>query len=66
MKDPMVDEALSKPELSTWHSLKSGDTDFLGNHLGVEWEKDIGEQLKSFREFEARMSNCTFNGHTTV
>ena len=41
MKDPMFDEAWSKAELSTWQSLKSVITKFLGNHWSVEYNKEI-------------------------
>ena len=48
MMDPMSDEALSEAELSTWQSLKSVVTNFQGNHLSSEYEKEIEELPKSF------------------
>ena len=53
IKDLMFDEALSKAELLTWLSLKSVVTNFLGNHLSVEYKKKIEELLNSFCQFGA-------------
>ena len=56
MKDPMFNESLSEVEPSTWQSLKSEVTNFLGNQLSVECEKEIEKLLKSFRQLGARTS----------
>ena len=56
MKDPMFDETLSKAEQSTWQSLRSVVTNFLGNQQRAEYEKEIEELLKCFRQLRARMS----------
>ena len=57
IKEPMFDEALSETELSHWsQSLQSVVTTFLGNHRGAEYEKEIEELLKNFRQLGARMS----------
>ena len=56
MKDPMFDRVLSKAKLFTWRSLKSVVTNFLKNLGSAEYEKETEEQLKSFRQLEARMS----------
>ena len=37
MKDPMFDGAQSEAELSTWQTLKSVGTNFLGNHWSAEY-----------------------------
>ena len=49
MKDSVFNEALSKSELSAWHSLKSVVVNLLENHRSAEYEKEIQELLKSFR-----------------
>ena len=56
MKDPIFDTAPSQAELSTRQSLKSIVTNFLGNHRVGEYEKEIEELLKSFRQLRARIS----------
>ena len=43
----MFDEALSEAGLSARHSLKSIITNFLGNQLSAEYEKEIEELQKS-------------------
>ena len=55
-KDPICDEALSEAELSTWKSLKSVVTNFLGNCQSVEYEKEIEKLLKNFHQLGARIS----------
>ena len=44
----MFDKALSKAELSTWQSLKSIVTNFLGSHQSTEYEKGIEEFLPNW------------------
>ena len=56
MKDPMFGEALSEAELSAWQSLKSVVTNFLRNHWSAEYEKEIEEPLKSFRQLGVKIS----------
>ena len=56
MKDPMLDEALSEAKLFAWQSLKSVVTNFLGNYRSIEYEKEIEDLLKSFRQLGAPMS----------
>ena len=56
MKDPIFDEEPSKAELSAYHSLKSVVTNFLGNHLSAEYEKEIEVLRKTFHQFMTRMS----------
>ena len=56
MKKPMLDEALSKVELSTWLSMKTTVTNFLGNLWSLEYKKEIEELLKSVHELRAQMS----------
>ena len=56
MKNPMFDESLSKAELSAWQSLKSVVKNLLGNYQSTEYEKEIGELLKSFCQLRALMS----------
>ena len=56
MKDPIFDEALNEAKLSAWQSLKSVVTNFLENHWGAEFEKEIEEVLKSFCQLGAWMS----------
>ena len=55
---PQIRELMkdSKVELSTWQSLKSVVTNTLGNHWNAEYEKEIEELLKSFRQIGARTS----------
>ena len=48
MKGPMFNEALNAAELSARKSLKSVVINFLGNHQNAEYDKKIGELLKSF------------------
>ena len=52
----MFDESPSKVELFARQSLKSRVTNFQGNHQSAEYEKEIDELLKSFRQLRARMS----------
>ena len=40
MKNPLFDEALNETVLSTWQSLKSEITKFLGNHRSVQYERE--------------------------
>ena len=56
MKDPMSDESLSAAKLSAWQSPKSVVTNFLGNHRSSEYENEIEELQKSFRQLGARIS----------
>ena len=56
MKNPVFDEALDEAELSIGQSLRSVVTHFLRNHRTAEYEKDIVELLKSFRQFRPEMS----------
>ena len=56
IKDPMFDEALSEAELSTWLSLKSVVTNILRHHWRAEYEKEIEELQKSYRQLGTRMS----------
>ena len=56
IKGPMFDEALNETKLSIWLSLKSEVTNILGNHWSVEYEKEIEELLKSFRQLEVQIS----------
>ena len=60
-KDPIIDKILSEAVLFAWQSRKSVVTNFLGNLWSAEYEKEIEEPLKSFRQLGARMSaNCPF------
>lgn len=56
MKDPLFNKALSEAELSAWQTLKSVVTNFLANHWSAEYETEIEEMLKSFRQLGAQMS----------
>ena len=56
IKNSMFDETLSEAELSTWQSQKSVVTNDLGNHRRVEYENEIKELLKSFRNSRQWMS----------
>ena len=56
MKDSSFDDALSATELSTWGSLKSVITNFLGKNRYEEYEKEVDELLKNFQKLGARMS----------
>ena len=52
MNDPMFSEA----ELSTGQLLKSVVANFLGNHWSTDYENEIKEILKNFRQLGAQMS----------
>ena len=56
IKDPMFEQALNSAELSAWQSLKSVIANFLGNHRSAEYEREVEELLRSFRQLGSRMS----------
>ena len=56
LRELMKNEALSKAESSTWLSLKSVVTNFMGNDRSAEYEKEIVELLRSFRQLGVQMS----------
>ena len=63
LKDPMFGEAVNEAELPPphWQSLESEVINFMVNRLSVEYEKEIEELLKCFRNsgYECQ-SNYTF------
>ena len=56
IREFIFDVALSEAELSVWQSLKSEVTNFLGNHRTTEYETEIEELQKHFRQLGSRMS----------
>ena len=56
IKGPMTDKTLRETELFAWLPLKSVVTNFLVNQRTAEYEKEIKELLKSFRQIGAQMS----------